>query len=87
MEIAVKRTTWKSLLDNMYFNSATRDLKGDDEAYKFASRNALGGLLVFTRFFYKEKQTFAKDPCFVIVALPSTGLDGPALPHVGRNLG
>jgi hypothetical protein len=27
----------------------------EDETYKFASHNALGGLLVFTRFFDKEK--------------------------------
>jgi hypothetical protein len=78
-EITVKRATWKSLLNNVYLDSATRDLKGDDEAYKFTSRNALWGFLVFTRFFDKEKKAFAKDPCFMTIALPSTGLDGPTL--------
>jgi hypothetical protein len=58
MEIAVKRATWKSLLDNLYLNGATRDLKGEDEAYKFASRNALGKLLVFTCFFDPETKAF-----------------------------
>jgi hypothetical protein len=62
-EIAVKHATWMSLLDNMHLDSATQDLKGYDEAYKFASRNALGGLLVFTRLFNKENKAFTKDPC------------------------
>jgi hypothetical protein len=78
-EIAVKGATWKSLLDNLYLDSATRDLKGEDEAYKFASRNDLGGLLVFTHLFNLETRAFAQDPCFVVIALPSTGLDDPAL--------
>jgi hypothetical protein len=78
-DIAIKRATWKSLFDNLYLNSATRDLKGKDEAYKFASRNALGGLLVFTRFFDLETKSFAQDPCFMVIALPSTGLDDPSL--------
>jgi hypothetical protein len=46
---------------------------------QFASRNAVGGLLVFTLFFDKKKGAFAKDPCFMAIAVPSTGLDGPAL--------
>jgi hypothetical protein len=79
MEIAVKRATWKSLLENMYLDSATRDLKGEDEAHKFASRRALGGLLVFARFFDRETKAFAQEPCFMVIVLPSTGVDGPAL--------
>jgi hypothetical protein len=79
MEIAVKCATWKLLLNNMYLDSATRDLKGEDEAYTFASWNALGGLLVFARFFDTEKKAFTKDPCFMVIALPLTGLDGTAL--------
>jgi hypothetical protein len=78
-EIVVKRATWKSLLDNMYIDGATRDVKGEDEAYKFASQNALGGLLVFTHFFDKEKEEFTKDPCLMVIALPLTRPDGPAL--------
>jgi hypothetical protein len=62
----------------MFLDGATRDIKGEDEAYKFASRNTLG-LLVFTRFFDKNKGAFTKDPCFMVIALPSTGLDGPTL--------
>jgi hypothetical protein len=41
-EIAVKRANWKSLIDNMFLDGATRDIKGEEEAYKFDSRNALG---------------------------------------------
>jgi hypothetical protein len=51
MEVAVKQATWKSLLDNFYLEGATRNLKGDDEAYKYASRNALVGILVLVQFF------------------------------------
>jgi hypothetical protein len=69
MEIAVKCATWKYLLDN----------QGEDEAYKFASRNALGGILVFARFFDPEKKAFAQDPCFMVIAPPSTGMDDRAL--------
>jgi hypothetical protein len=29
--------------------------------------------------FFKKKGAFAKDPCFMVIALPSTGLDDPAL--------
>jgi hypothetical protein len=79
MEIAVKRATWKSLLDNLYLDNATSDLKGEDEAYKFASRNALGRILVFAPFFNLETKAFTQDPCFMVIALTSTGLDGPAL--------
>jgi hypothetical protein len=50
MEIAVKWETWKSLLDNLYLEGATHNLKGEDEAYKHASHNALGGILMFTTF-------------------------------------
>jgi hypothetical protein len=35
--------------------------------------------MVFTRFFDPETQSFAQDPCVMVVALPSTSLDGPAL--------
>jgi hypothetical protein len=63
----------------MYLNSATMDIKGEDEAYKFTSRNALRGLLIFTCFFDKEKGALTKDPCFMVITLPLTGLDGPAL--------
>jgi hypothetical protein len=58
----------------MFLDGATRDIKGEDEAYKFASLNTLGGLLVFARFFDKKKGAFAKDPCFMVIALPSTGI-------------
>jgi hypothetical protein len=34
MEVAVKRTTWKSLLDNMYLEGAAQNIKGDGDAYK-----------------------------------------------------
>jgi hypothetical protein len=61
----------------MYIDGATRNIKWEDEAYKFTPRNALGGLLVFIRFFDKEKDAFTKDPCFLVIALPSTGLDDP----------
>jgi hypothetical protein len=60
MEITVERGTWKSLLDNMHFDDATHDLKGVDEAYNFASRNALGEILVFTRFLDPETKAFAR---------------------------
>jgi hypothetical protein len=36
-EIAVKCANWKSLLDNMFLDGATRDIKGEDEAYKLTS--------------------------------------------------
>jgi hypothetical protein len=75
----LKRGNWKSLLDNMFLDGATRDVKGGGEAYKLASRNTLGGQLVFARFFYKKKGTFAKDPCFMVIAFPSTGMGGPTL--------
>jgi hypothetical protein len=78
-ETAVKCANWKSLIDNMFFDGTTKDIKGEDEAYKFASRNALGDLLVFTRFFDKKKGEINKDPCFMVIALPLTGLDGPVL--------
>jgi hypothetical protein len=74
MEIAVK-----CLLDNPYIDGATRDLKVEYEAYKFTSWNALGGILVFTRFTDLEAKTFSRDPCFMVIKLPSTGMDGPAL--------
>jgi hypothetical protein len=38
-----------------------------------------GELLVFTHFFNPETKAFAQDPCFMVITLPSTGLDGPAL--------
>jgi hypothetical protein len=63
----------------MYLNGATRDVQGEDGAYKFASPNALGGILVLTRFFEEEKKALIKDPCLMVIALPSPGLDGPAL--------
>jgi hypothetical protein len=78
-EINVKRATWKSLINNLYLDHATHDLKGEDEAYKFASRNAIGGILLFASFFDPEKKYFAHDPCFMVIVLPSTGLEGPAL--------
>jgi hypothetical protein len=34
---------------------------------------------VFARFFDPETKAFAQYPCFVVVVLPSTCLDGPAL--------
>jgi hypothetical protein len=71
----VKHANWKPLIDNMFLDRATRDIEGEDEAYNFASRNTLGGLLVFACFFDKKKGGFAKDPCFMVIALPSTGLD------------
>jgi hypothetical protein len=55
-----------------------RDIKWEDEAYKFASCNALGGLLVFAHFLDKKKGAFSKDPCFMVIAIPSTRMDGPA---------
>jgi hypothetical protein len=64
----------------MFLDGATRDTKGEDEAYKFTSHNALGGLLVFTRLFDKKKGTFTKDPCFMVITLPSIGLNGPLSP-------
>jgi hypothetical protein len=76
-EIAGKCANWKSLLDNIFLDGATRDIKGEDETYKLACHNALGGLLVFTHFFDKKRGAFAKDPCFMVIVLPSTGLDGP----------
>jgi hypothetical protein len=79
MEIAIKLTTWKSLIDNLYLDNATHDLKGEEEAYKFAYRNALGGILVFTRFFNLETKSFTQDPCLMFIALTSTSLDSPAL--------
>jgi hypothetical protein len=78
-DTSIKRATWKSLLDNLYLDSATHDLKGEDDAYEFTSRNALGGLLVLASFFDPETKSFAQDPCFMVIALPSTCLDGPAL--------
>jgi hypothetical protein len=70
MEIAVKRATWKSLLDNLYLDGAIRDLKGEGEAYKFASRNAPGGILVFSRFFDPDTKVFTRDLCFMVISLP-----------------
>jgi hypothetical protein len=72
MGIAVKCATWKSLLNNMYLDSATRDLKGEDEANNWKNP----GIRLF---FYPETKAFAQDPCFMVIALPSTGMDGPAL--------
>jgi hypothetical protein len=54
-EVAVKRATYKSLLNNMYLEGATRNLKGDDEAYKYASRNTLEGILVYAHFLIQTK--------------------------------
>jgi hypothetical protein len=54
-------------------------LKGEVEAYTFTSLNALGRLLLFTRFFDLETKYFDQDPCFMVIALPSTDLDVPAL--------
>jgi hypothetical protein len=70
MEISITRATWKSLLDNLYLDKATHNLKQEDEAYKFGSRNPLGGILVFARFFELETKFFAQDPCFLVIALP-----------------
>jgi hypothetical protein len=61
----------------MFLDGATRDIKGEDEAYKFASCNALGGLLVFACFFDKKKGAFAKDPCFMVIAPPQQGWTAP----------
>jgi hypothetical protein len=63
----------------MFFDGATRDIKGEEEAFKFASCNALVGLLVFAQVFSKKKGAFAKDPFFIVVAIPLTGLEGPTL--------
>jgi hypothetical protein len=63
----------------MYLDSATHGLMGEDKAYKLPSRNALGIILVFARFFDPEKKAFAQDPCFMVIALPSTGMNVPAL--------
>jgi hypothetical protein len=78
-EISIKCAKWKSLLNNLYLDSATRNMKGEDEAYKFASRNTLGGILVSARFFDPEPKSFTQDPLFMVIALRSTGLDSPAL--------
>jgi hypothetical protein len=88
MEIAVKRATWKSLINNLYLDGATHDLKGEDEAYKFASWNALGGLLVFTRFFQSRDKIFHPGPLFRGHRAP-LNRDGwsSSHPHVGRSLG
>jgi hypothetical protein len=53
-EADVKWGIWKSLLKNLYLEGATRNHKGYNEAYKYASRNALGGILVFACFFYSD---------------------------------
>jgi hypothetical protein len=42
-EVAVQQATWKWLLDMMYLEAVNHNLKGDDETYKDASHNALGG--------------------------------------------
>jgi hypothetical protein len=49
--VAVKWATWKSLLDNLYIEGETQNLKGDDEAYTYASQNALGDTLMIAQFF------------------------------------
>jgi hypothetical protein len=46
--------------------------------------NALGGLLIFAHFFDKKKGAFANDPCFMVITLPSTGLDVSALEVWGK---
>jgi hypothetical protein len=79
MEIVVKCATLKSLLDNLYLDHATHNLKGEDQAQNIASRNTLGGILVFTSFFDPEAKSFAHGPCFMVIALPSIGLDVPTL--------
>jgi hypothetical protein len=63
----------------MYLDAATHNLKGGDESYKYTSRNALGGLLVHTHFFDVKKMAFTPDLFFMVITLPSTGLDGPVL--------
>jgi hypothetical protein len=78
-EVAVERVTWKLLINNMYLEGTTRNLKGDDDAYKHAYCNALGGILVHALPFDSEKRAFTRDPCFMAIALPSTGLNGPTI--------
>jgi hypothetical protein len=63
----------------MYLDAATTNIKWEDEAYKHTSRNALGGLLVHTCFFDIKKKAFTQDPYFMVIVLPSTGLDDPVL--------
>jgi hypothetical protein len=75
----MKRATWKSLLENLYLVSATRDLKGEEEAYTFNYRNNLGGIMMLASFFDPETKSFAQDPCFIVIMLPSIGSDGPTL--------
>jgi hypothetical protein len=64
---------------NMYLEGATQNLKGDDKAYKYASHSVLGDIFVYARFFYSDKNAFTCDPCFMVITLPSTGIDRPAL--------
>jgi hypothetical protein len=79
MEVAVQLASLKSLLENMCLKAATRNLKGDDDVYKPASRNTLGGLLVHIRFFDAHKKAFTKEQCFMAIALSSTGVYGTAI--------
>jgi hypothetical protein len=34
---------------------------------------------MYARFFDLEKKAFTRDPCFMVIVLPSTGLDGPTI--------
>jgi hypothetical protein len=78
-EVAVQQATWKTLLDMMHPDAVAHNINGEDEADKYATRNALGGLLVHTRFFDIEKKAFTQYTCFMVITLHSTGLDGPVL--------
>jgi hypothetical protein len=78
-EVAVHQANWKTLLCTMYLNATTRNPNGEDETYKYAPHDALGGLLMHARFYNIENKAFIQDSCFVVIALPSTGLDGPVI--------
>jgi hypothetical protein len=68
--VVVQRATWKTLVDMLYLDAATHSLIGGDEVYNDASRSALGGLLIHTRFFNIKKKVFTQYPCFVVITLP-----------------
>jgi hypothetical protein len=78
-EVAVKWATWKTLLNNLYLEGATHNLKGEHDAYTYTSPNALGCIKVLARFFDPMTQSFAPNPCFMAIALPSTGINASAL--------
>jgi hypothetical protein len=41
-EVAVHQAKWKTLLDTMYLDASTHNLKWEDDAYMHTSCNTLG---------------------------------------------